>query len=297
MSEPFSEVRPHFVAESSRLQHTFAALLAAKKGGIVVYIMAADPDVETSLAILRSLPRMGVDVIELGVPFSDPLADGPILQRASQRALKAGGSLVRTLEIARLFRTENNTTPLILMGYYNPIYVYGPERFAKAAAAVGIDGCIIVDLPPEEADEVREFLKPRGIDFIVLATPTTDSARVPFLLEKSSGFIYYVSVTGTTGTISATQQAITQAIIRLRHQTERPIAVGFGIMTPEQVAAGASVADAVVVGSAVIQRIADCLDTNGRPRPGLVEDVLSFIKELAIAAHTSRKALSLRRCP
>ncbi len=292
--EPFGAVRKPLVAGSSRLQEIFATLRAENKGGLVVYVMAADPDVETSLAILRGLPRMGVDVIELGVPFSDPLADGPIIQRASQRALKAGGSLVRTLELARLFRTENNTTPLILMGYYNPIYVYGPERFAKAAAAVGIDGCIIVDLPPEEADEVIEFLKPRGIDFIFLATPTTDCARLHFILEKSYSFLYYVSLTGTTGSPSATQQAITQAIRRLRQKTELPLAVGFGIRTPEQVAAGARVADAVVVGSAVVQRIADGLDTNGRQKPGLVKEVFSWIKELALAAHTvSRK----RGCP
>ena len=272
---------------TSRLQRVFSTLRAQNKAGLVVYIMASDPNIDTSLALLRDLPKVGVDIIELGVPFSDPLADGPVLQTASHRALKAGGSLVRTLEMARLFRTKNDTTPLILMGYYNPIYVYGPEKFAKAAATVGIDGCIIVDLPPEEANEVVKFLKPRGIDFIFLTTPTTDCSRLPVILENSSGFLYYVSILGITGTLSATRQTIDRAVTQLRDKTEMPVAVGFGIKTPEQVATVASVADAVVIGSAVVQRIAEGLDTKGQLQPGVIANVLSFIEELAIAAHTS----------
>ncbi len=272
---------------SVRLERRFAALQTEQRGGLVVYIMAADPDPDTSLAILKGLPRMGVDVIELGVPFSDPMADGPVIQAASQRALKAGGSLSRTLAMARAFRTEDNTTPLVLMGYYNPIYIYGPERFAADAAAAGVDGCIVVDLPPEEANELAGILKARNIDFIFLATPTTDCARLPVVLEKASGFIYYVSITGITGTTSATRQAIGQAVLRLRHQTELPIAVGFGIKTPEQVTAVADIADAAVVGSAVVQHIAAGLDVAGQPRPGLVEEVLSFVNTLASACRAS----------
>ncbi|KAF0119350.1 MAG: tryptophan synthase alpha chain [Rhodospirillaceae bacterium] len=276
-------------AASIRLAHRFAALRAERRGGLVVYLTATDPDPETSLALLKGLPRAGVDVIELGMPFSDPMADGPVIQSASSRALKAGGSLAQTLAMVRAFRAEDDATPLVLMGYYNPIYSHGPERFATDAAAAGVDGCIVVDLPPEEADELAGHLKSRHIDFIFLATPTTDCARLPIVLEKASGFIYYVSIAGITGTASATQQAIAQAALRLRHQTSLPIAVGFGLNTPEQVAAVAGVADAAVVGSAVVRRLAAGLDAQGQARPGLVEDVLSFVHTLAAACRPASR--------
>ncbi|VBB69246.1 Tryptophan synthase alpha chain [invertebrate metagenome] len=282
--EPLAVPRPATFT-SARLQRRLTALQARKRGGLVVYIMAADPDVETSMAILKGLPKMGVDVIELGLPFSDPMADGPVIQAASQRALKAGGSLVRTLEMVRLFRARDNVTPLVLMSYYNPIYVYGPQRFATAAAKVGIDGCIIIDLPPEEADELAEFLKAKSVDFILLATPTTDCMRLRYVLEKASGFLYYISIKGVTGTISATEKNICSSVLHLRKNTKLPIAVGFGINTPEQVAMVASIADAAVVGSAVVRRIAAGLDAKGHPRSGLVEEVLSFVEGLATAAH------------
>lgn len=266
---------------SSRLRRRFTTLKAENKGGLAVYVTASDPDLSTSLTILKALPRAGASFIELGIPFSDPMADGPVIQAATQRALRVGGSLALTLEMVRIFRVEDMETPLVLMGYYNPIYTYGLKRFAAAAAVSGVDGCIVVDLPPEEADELAELLRFEGIDFIFLATPTTDYKRLPIVLRKASGFIYYVSIAGITGTTSAISQTIARAVLNLRNWTELPIAVGFGFNTPEQIAAIVKVADAVVVGSAVIRHIAANLDVNGKPKPALVNEVLTFVSTLA----------------
>lgn len=272
-----------------RLTRRFAALRAENRGGLVVYVTASDPDPATSLALVQGLPGAGADIIELGMPFSDPMADGPAIQLASQRALRAGGSLQATLEMAREFRKDDQETPLVLMGYFNPIYIYGVHRFAEEAAAAGVDGLIVVDLPPEEADELLEPLAAHGIAFIFLTAPTTDEARMPTVLRKAGGFVYHVSIAGITGAASATQNAIDQAVARLRRHTDLPIAVGFGITNPEQAAGVARVADAAVVGSAVVSRIKDGLDDTGQATPGLVEKTLRFVGELAAGVRGARK--------
>ncbi|OFX09153.1 MAG: tryptophan synthase subunit alpha [Alphaproteobacteria bacterium RIFOXYD12_FULL_60_8] len=268
---------------AERFKRTFAELKKQERGGLVVYVCADDPNREVSLEIVRGLPAAGADIIELGMPFSDPMADGPAIQAGSQRALKAGGSLSGTLEIVREFRQADHGTPLVLMGYYNPIYSYGPNLFARDAAEAGVDGVIVVDLPPEEAGELLPHLKAHGIDLIFLTTPTTDDKRLPTVLKDAGGFVYYVSILGVTGTTSASADAIKSAMTRLRRHTKLPVAVGFGIKTPEQAAEVAGLADAAVVGSAVVDKIAQGVDEAGRPRDGLAEDVLDFVKSLASA--------------
>lgn len=268
---------------SKRIDARFASLRAEGRGGLVTFFTAGDPDYDTSLAILKGLPAAGADLIELGVPFSDPMADGPAIQLASQRALKAGMTVRRTLELVRAFRETDNSTPLILMGYFNPIYVYGPQAFVTDAAAAGVDGLIVVDLPPEEADELTGPLKAAGLDLIFLTAPTTDAARLPTVLEKASGFVYYVSITGITGTASASEETIAAAVKRLRGHTQLPLAVGFGIRTPEQAAAVARHADAAVVGSALVQMVADHLG-----QPGLVDQTLKAVKALADGVRSAR---------
>ena len=266
---------------SDRFEKRFAQLKGQGRGGLVAYVTAHDPDRETALEILKGLPAAGADIIELGMPFSDPMADGPAIQAASQRALKAGGSLKGTLELAAAFRETDPDTPLVLMGYYNPIYRYGAEAFAEDAAAAGVDGLIIVDLPPEEAPELTPALKTHGIDLIFLTAPTSDDARLPRIIDQAGGFVYYVSVLGVTGTVSAAEDSIRDAVGRLRRHTGLPVAVGFGIKTPEQVGAVAKIADAAVVGSAVVNKVAEGLDADGRPTPGLVKGVLDFVGALA----------------
>jgi len=274
---------------SKRIDARFAALKAEGRAGLVSFFTAGDPDYDTSLALLKALPEAGVDVIELGVPFTDPMADGPAIQLAAQRALKAGMRVTKVLEMVRAFRRGDDATPIVLMGYYNPIYVYGPERFAADAAAAGVDALIVVDLPPEEADELTGPLHGVGLDLIFLTAPTTDAARLPVVLEKASGFVYYVSITGVTGTASASEEAVAQAVTRLRASTDLPIAVGFGIRTPEQAAAIARHADAAVVGSALVQRLAENLDESGRAKPGLVENVLGHVRALADGVRAARR--------
>jgi tryptophan synthase alpha chain len=269
---------------SNRIDVRFASLRAEGRGGLVTFFTAGDPDYDTSLASLKGLPAAGADLIELGVPFSDPMADGPAIQLASQRALKAGMTLRRTLEMVRAFRQTDDATPLILMGYYNPIYVYGVDAFVRDAAAAGVDGLIIVDLPPEEAEELTVPLNAAGLDFIFLTAPTTDAARLPAVLKLASGFVYYVSITGITGTASASEEAIAAAVTRLRGQTALPLAVGFGIRTPDQAAAVARHADAAVVGSALVQTVADNLG-----KPGLVDAALAYVKALADGVRQARK--------
>jgi len=266
---------------SGRIQQRFAALKAEGRGGLVTFVTAGDPDPETSERIVLGLPKAGADLIELGMPFSDPMADGPSVQAASQRALLAGASLRRTLDLVRAFRKRDGETPLVLMGYYNPIYSYGPEPFLRDAVAAGVDGLIIVDLPPEEDAELCKPAIRAGIDWIRLATPTTDEVRLPKVLSNTGGFIYYVSIMGITGTKQAPVDLVSVAVARLRRHTDLPICVGFGIRTPEETRAVTSVADAAVVGSAIVDRIAAGLDADGRPGPTLVEDVHEFVRQLA----------------
>ncbi|MDH5512792.1 MAG: tryptophan synthase subunit alpha [Gammaproteobacteria bacterium] len=268
-------------ADSGRIRRRFAALKQQGRGGLVTFVTAGDPDYETSLEIVLGLPQAGADVIELGMPFSDPMADGPAIQAASQRALKAGMKLAKCLEMVREFRKQDDETPIVLMGYYNPIYSYGPERFVANARDAGVDGLIVVDLPPEEDEELCLPALKAGLNFIRLATPTTDDNRLPAVLSNTSGFVYYVSVMGITGTKSAAEDAVRSAVERLRRHTDLPIGVGFGIKTPDNARAVAAVADAAVVGSAIVDRIVTALDEDGRPTPGLAGGVLDYVRELA----------------
>lgn len=261
----------------SRIAARFNALRAAGRGGLVTFLTAGDPDPDTSLEILRGLPAAGADLIELGMPFSDPMADGPAIQAASQRALEAGMSLRKTLDLVRAFRAEDADTPVILMGYYNPVYVYGVDAFARDAAAAGVDGTIIVDLPPEEAAELNGPLRENGLDFVFLTAPTTDDARLERILAHASGFVYYVSIAGITGTASASLESVRAAVGRIKAKTGLPVAVGFGIKTPDQVGAVAGIADAAVVGSAIVDRIAHGVAA-GRCDP---RDVLAFVETLS----------------
>lgn len=268
-------------ADSGRIQRRFTALRAEGRGGLVTFITAGDPDYETSREIVLGLPEAGADVIELGMPFSDPMADGPSIQAASLRALGAGMKLAKVLQMVRDFRATNDDTPIVLMGYYNPIYSYGVGKFLAEARESGVDGLIIVDLPPEEDEELCLPALKAGLNFIRLATPTTDDQRLPAVLSNTSGFVYYVSVMGITGTKSATGDAVKTAVERLRRHTDLPIGVGFGIKTPDNAREVASVANAAVVGSAIVDRIVGGLDDDGRPKPGLTAGVLDYVRELA----------------
>ncbi len=264
-----------------RIERQFTKIRAAGKGGLITFITAGDPDFDTSLALLKNLPEAGADIVELGMPFSDPMADGPAIQAANLRALHNGMTLQRTLELIRLFRSTNDQTPLVLMGYYNPIYHFGREKFLQQAAAAGVDALIIVDLPPEEDAELCDLAMPAGIRWIRLATPTTLGTRLPQVANKASGFLYYVSIAGVTGTGSAAQQDIAAAIERLREHTDLPIGVGFGIKTQEQVININRYADAAVVGSAIIEKIRLHLDADDKARPELIEQVTKFVATLA----------------
>ena len=272
-----------------RIRDRFAALKAEGRAGLVSFVTAGDPDIATSTRILAGLPGAGADIIELGMPFSDPMADGPAIQAASLRALAAGQTLAGTLEMVRRFRAEtDDVTPIVLMGYFNPVYVYGVERFVDDAAEAGVDGLIIVDLPPEEDAELRMPAAAAGIDFVRLTTPTSDAARLPTLTETASGFIYHVSITGITGTRSASNDHVAADIARIRSFTDLPLAVGFGIKTPDQAAAIARVADAAVVGSAIVQIIDDKLENESAPAADLVESVLEFVGSLAEGVRAAR---------
>ncbi|WP_029006806.1 tryptophan synthase subunit alpha [Azospirillum halopraeferens] len=274
--------------EQGRIARRFAALRAEGRAGLVTFITAGDPDHDTCAALLKGLPAAGADLIELGMPFSDPMADGPAIQASDLRALKAGARVSRTLELVRAFRAAEADTPVILMGYYNPIYAYGVERFLADAGAAGVDGLIVVDLPPEEDAELCLPALKAGISFVRLATPTTDDARLPAVLRNTSGFVYYVAIAGITGTASADAVAVAGAVERLKRHTDLPVAVGFGIKTPDQAAGIARVADAAVVGSAIVSRIAANLDADGTARPGLVDDVLGFVRELSAGVRGAR---------
>ena len=260
----------------TRIDDCFAQLAAAKKKAFVTYIMAGDPDVATSLAIMRGLPAAGVDIIELGLPFTDPMADGPTVQLAGQRALEAGMTLDKTLQMVRDFRAGDQVTPIVLMGYYNPIHARGVDLFLVQATEAGIDALIVVDLPPEEDAELCLPAQAAGLNFIRLATPTTDAKRLPKVLTNTSGFVYYVSVTGTTGAAAAQARDVAPEVARIKASTDLPVIVGFGINTPEVAESIAAVADGCVVGSAIVKQIGE-----GRP----VAEVLRFVQRLAEGAH------------
>jgi len=276
------------VGDSGRIAERFAALRAEKRAGLIAFVTAGDPDAETSLAILKGLPEAGADLIELGMPFSDPMADGPAIQQASLRALKSGMTLRKVLDLLRAFRAHDRQTPVVLMGYYNPIYVYGNEKFLRDARDAGADGLIIVDLPPEEDAELCLPAIDAGLNFIRLAAPTTDENRLPKVLAHTSGFLYYVAITGITGTRAADAATVEQAVAKIRPHTDLPIAVGFGIANAEQAAQIAKFADAAVVGSALVRRIADRLHETGAAKPGLVEEVLDFARTLAAGVRKAR---------
>jgi tryptophan synthase alpha chain len=278
----------------SRISARFDALKKEGRPGLVTFVTAGDPDTATSQAILEGLPGAGADIIELGMPFTDPMADGPAIQAGGLRALKAGMTLAGTLAMVRQFRAKDATTPIVLMGYYNPIYIMGVDTFCAEAKAAGVDGLIIVDLPPEEAQELVKPARANGIDFIVLTTPTTDDARLPAVLGNASGFVYYVSIAGITGTASANNAAIAASVARIRRHTKLPIAVGFGIKTPAAAAEVGETADASVVGSAIVSTIADNLDAGGQPKPGLTGAVLDFVGALAQGVRGVKKEVMER---
>ncbi len=267
--------------QEGRIGHRFAALKAEGRGGLITFVTAGDPDLDTSREILFGLPAAGADLIELGMPFSDPMADGPAIQASSLRALKSGMTLKKTLGLVADFRKQDADTPVVLMGYYNPIYIHGPEAFATDARAAGVDGLIIVDLPPEEVDERWQPARAAGIDFIFLTAPTSDDARLPVIVKRATGFVYYVSITGITGTRSADIADVEKAVERLRRHTDLPIGVGFGIKTPQQAAEIASVADAAVVGSALVDIVAANLIDGAKAKPGLAGRVLNLVSDLA----------------
>jgi len=272
----------------SRIERRFAQLRAEGRAGLVIYLTAGDPDPNTSLALFQGLAASGADLVEIGMPFSDPMADGPAIQAAGQRALKRGMTLRRTLAMVRGLREQDPETPYVLMGYYNPIYRYGTEAFARDAVAAGVDGTIIVDLPPEEDAELAEPARREGLDIVRLATPTSDDARLPAIVAHASGFLYYVAITGITGTRSADTADVHVAVARLRRFTPLPIAVGFGIKSPAQAAEVAKAADGAVVGSALVDRLALNLDSVGNAKPGLVEAVLADIRALAAGVRAAR---------
>ncbi|HEY6702217.1 MAG TPA: tryptophan synthase subunit alpha [Pseudolabrys sp.] len=274
---------------STRIDKCFAALKEEGRAALVAFIMAGDPDYDTSLAIAKALPKAGADIIELGMPFTDPMADGPAIQAAGLRALKSGQRMALTLSLVREFRKDDDQTPIILMGYYNPIYIYGSERFLADAKAAGVDGLIVVDLPPEEDEELCLPALKAGLNFIRLATPTTDDKRLPKVLTNTSGFVYYVSVTGVTGTAAPDTSKVTGAVARIKRHTKLPVAVGFGVKTAEQARAIAEGADGVVVGSALIDALSKSLDKTGKAGAGTVKAVAQLVSALAHGVRSARR--------
>jgi tryptophan synthase alpha chain len=274
----------------SRIAARFARLAAEGRGALIPYLQAYDPDGATSLALLRGMPGAGADLIEIGVPFTDPMADGPSIQAAALRGLAAGSTVVRVLAMVTEFRKEDAETPVILMGYLNPVLAYGPDRFCADAAAAGVDGLIVVDLPSEEADWLSGPAAANGLDVIRLVAPTTDDTRLPLVLAGSSGFVYYVSIAGITGTRSASAEQLALAIPRIRAVTDLPIAIGFGVRTPAQAAGAVSVADAAVVGTALVDTLAASLDAQGRAGPDTVRRVLDQVRALADGVRGAKAA-------
>jgi tryptophan synthase alpha chain len=268
---------------STRIDRRFAELRTQGRAGLVTFITAGDPDMATCAKILAGLPKAGADVIELGMAFLDPMADGPAIQASGQRALKAGYKLGQVLDLVRDFRTKDDSTPIVLMGYYNPIYQYPAEAFLADAAACGVDGLIVVDLPPEADDELCLPAMAHGLNFIRLATPTTDDERLPAVLSNTSGFLYYVSIAGITGTAAPVAKDVHKQVARIKRQTKLPVAVGFGVKTPEQARAISAGADGVVVGSAIVDAIFKSLSSKGKPTPQTVPSVLGLVRDLAAA--------------
>src|SRR6202163_497696 len=266
---------------TGRIDRRFASLKKEGRAALVTFTMAGDPDYDCALAILKALPKAGADVIELGMPFTDPMADGPAIQAAGLRALKAGQNMKKTLAAVREFRASDDATPLVLMGYYNPIYIYGVERFLADAKAAGVDGLIVVDLPPEEDAELCLPALTAGVKFIRLAPPTTDDQRLPAVLANTSGFVYYVSITGITGMAAPDTGKVAEAVARIKRHTGLPVAVGFGVRTAEQAAAIARNADGVVVGSALVEMVRGSLDRDGRPPARTVKAVSDLVTLLA----------------
>ena len=275
---------------TTRIDRRFAALREEGRAALVTFTMAGDPDRGTALAILQALPDAGADVIELGMPFTDPMADGPAIQAAGLRALKAGQDLKRTLALVRDFRRGDDATPVVLMGYYNPIYVYGPERFLADAKSAGVDGLIVVDLPPEEDAELCLPALKAGLNFIRLATPTTDDKRLPAVLKNTSGFVYYVSITGVTGSAAPDPGKVKDAVARIKRHTKLPVCVGFGVRTAEQARAIAQTGDGVVVGSALVNAVRQSLDADGKATKATVSSVTALVRAFADGVRGAAKA-------
>jgi tryptophan synthase alpha chain len=275
---------------TTRIDQRFADLKREGRAALVTFTMAGDPDTKTSLTILKELPKAGADVIELGMPFTDPMADGPAVQAGGLRALNAGQDMDKTLGMVRAFRKSDDATPIVLMGYYNPIYIYGVDRFLNDAKAAGIDGLIVVDLPPEEDQELCLPALKAGLNFIRLSTPTTDDKRLPAVLANTSGFVYYVSITGITGAAAPDVSKVTEAVARIKRHTELPVAVGFGVRTAKQARAIAAGADGVVVGSALVNAIKDSLDKKGKATARTVKAATGLVAELAAGVRGAKKS-------
>jgi tryptophan synthase alpha chain len=275
---------------TTRIDARFAELKREGRAAFITFLMAGDPDIDTSLAIIKALPKAGADVIEIGMPFTDPMADGPAIQAAGLRALKAGMTLKKTLALVRDFRVDDDATPIVLMGYYNPIYIYGVEKFIADAKICGVDGLILVDLPAEEDDELCVPALAAGLNFIRLATPTTDDKRLPAVLANTSGFVYYVSITGITGSAAADIAAVTEAVARIKRHTRLPVCVGFGIRTPEAARAIAENADGAVVGTALVDALRGSLDPEGRATAKTVGAVADLVASLARGVRGAKQA-------
>jgi tryptophan synthase alpha chain len=275
---------------TTRIEKRFAALKAEGRAALVTFTMSGDPDTATSLAIIKALPKAGADLIEIGMPFTDPMADGPAIQAAGVRALAAGQTLTKTIAMVRDFRKDDDDTPIVLMGYYNPIYIYGVDRFLADAKAAGVDGLIVVDLPPEEDDELCIPALKAGLNFIRLATPTTDDKRLPAVLNNTSGFVYYVSITGITGSAAPDAAKVATAVARIKRHSQLPVAVGFGVRTAEQARAIAQGADGVVVGSALVDVLCRSLDKDGKATANTVKAVADLVADLAQGVRGAKQA-------
>ena len=275
---------------TTRIERRFAALKQERRAALVTFTMAGDPDYDTSVALVKALPQAGADLIEIGMPFTDPMADGPAIQAAGVRALKGGQRMTKTLALVRAFRKDDDETPIVLMGYYNPIYIYGVDKFLVDAKAAGVDGLIIVDQPPEEDEELCLPALKAGLNFIRLATPTTDDKRLPTVLNNTSGFVYYVSITGITGSAAPDAGKVSSAVARIKRHSGLPVAVGFGVRTAEQARAIAAGADGVVVGSALVEALRDTLDKDGKATAGSVKAVADLVAQLAQGARGAKAA-------